>query len=146
MPRVIDVVAGILWREGRYLAVDRPSGEWAGWWEFPGGKIEEGESADDALVRELQEELGVSVHGFEFWRELRHDYEHVSVRLFFYHVTGFRGEPEGLEGQNLRWLFPHEYDRVRFLPADTDIVLALKNGAIPEMRAETPIEARTEKE
>ncbi|GAB7023478.1 (deoxy)nucleoside triphosphate pyrophosphohydrolase [Salidesulfovibrio brasiliensis] len=146
MGRIIDVVAGILWRDGQYLAVDRPSGDWAGWWEFPGGKIESGESPDEALVRELDEELGVGVHEFQFWRELTHDYEHFSVRLYFYHVTGFRGEPSGLEGQNLRWLRPEHYDVVQFLPADEDIVVALKNGASPGNAAETPVEARPEKE
>lgn len=131
MSRIIDVVAGILWQEGRYLAVDRPKGEWAGWWEFPGGKVEPEEFPEAALVRELREELGIETLAHEFWQEKIHHYETVSVRLFFYHVTRFKGIPQGLEGQNLRWLSPESPNGVRFLPADDELILALKNGVRP---------------
>lgn len=131
MPRIIDVAAGILWRDGLYLAVDRPKGEWAGWWEFPGGKVEEGEAPEAALIRELREELGVQVGDFEFWCEKVHHYPRISVRLLFYHVTAFEGDPRGLEGQSFAWVHPARPEGIRFLPADDDIVAALAEGAGP---------------
>lgn len=122
----IDVVAAIIWRDGRFLAVDRPEGKaMAGWWEFPGGKVAPGETEGHALVRELQEELGITPTEFEFWREKRHSYPHAVVRLRFYHVRAFTGEPSGLEGQRLDWLCPGEAPDVPFLPADEEILAHL---------------------
>ncbi len=122
----IDVVAAIIWRDGRFLAVDRPQGKsMAGWWEFPGGKVDEGETDDQALVRELHEELGITPTMFDYWREKIHVYEHATVRLRFYHVRAFLGEPSGLEGQRLKWLFPHEPPGVPFLPADEEVLAQL---------------------
>ena len=93
MKPVLDVVAGIVWRDGEYLAVERPEGaRMAGWWEFPGGKIEPGETPDNALVREFQEELGVTPTEFEYWRDLEHEYEEFVVRLNFFHIRNYSGE------------------------------------------------------
>jgi len=122
----VDVVAAVIWREGRFLAVDRPEGKtMAGWWEFPGGKVGPGESETEALVRELGEELGITPTEYAFWREKLHAYEHATVRLRFYHVRAFLGEPEGREGQHLKWLpIGHKPD-LRFLPADEEVLAQL---------------------
>lgn len=123
---MLNVVAGIIWKQGNYLAVERPEGaKMAGWWEFPGGKIEPGESREDALVRELQEELGITPLEFEFWRELVHEYEEFSVRLNFFHIRTFSGQLTPLEKQRMQWVNPHLPPNLSFLPADIQIVEAL---------------------
>ena len=118
-----DVVAGILWREGRYLAVDRPQGKpWAGYWEFPGGRAEPGETLEAALARELEEELGVTALRIEAWKQKTVPSTHPALLLHFFHVLEFAGEPCAREGQNLRWLAPDEAHDLIFLEADRDIV------------------------
>lgn len=126
MKPMLDVVAGIIWQDGQYLAVERPEGtNMAGWWEFPGGKIEQGESRDDALVRELQEELGITPVDFEYWRELIHEYDDFSVRLHFFHIRKYFGEVTSLEGQLMSWVDPTLPPTLDYLPADIVIVEAL---------------------
>ncbi|EPR42674.1 NUDIX hydrolase [Desulfovibrio sp. X2] len=130
--RIIDVAAGILWQDGRFLAVRRPPGtSMAGYWEFPGGKVEPGESAERALVRELDEELGVRARQMEFARVARHDYDHVSVRLHFFHVREVDGEPEPREGQEMAWLMPGVPCDLTFLPADEDILAEIIGLSAP---------------
>ncbi|WP_449242008.1 (deoxy)nucleoside triphosphate pyrophosphohydrolase [Desulfovibrio sp.] len=125
--REIRVVAGIIWRGREFLAVDRPEGkDFAHMWEFPGGKIGPGESAEDALVRELREELRITATSFSAWREKRHDYAGFTVHLTFFHVHAFMGEPYPAEGQALAWVRPEEPGGLAFLPADVEILEALK--------------------
>ncbi|MEG2172221.1 MAG: (deoxy)nucleoside triphosphate pyrophosphohydrolase [Desulfovibrionaceae bacterium] len=125
----IEVVAAILWRGPCYLAVQRPPGKvQAGWWEFPGGKIEEGESAETALIRELQEELGIEARAPHLWKSLQHTYAATAqdkarcVHVHFFQVTDFAGEPQNREGQNMRWVSPQEALKLPFLAADIAIV------------------------
>ena len=121
----IEVAAGILWRGGRCLAVSRPAGKpHAGRWEFPGGKLELGESPAQALRRELAEELGIRVREANFWRVVEHDYaeKQLHVRLHFFHVTAFDGEPAAKEEQNLCWALPQEAAQLDFLEADLPLV------------------------
>ena len=92
----VEVAAGIVWRAGQCLAACRPTGGvLGGCWEFPGGKLEPGESPLDALKRELAEELGIGVRAARFWQSLEHWYPEtgLTVRLHFFHVTDFAGEP-----------------------------------------------------
>lgn len=121
----LKVVAGILWLNGRYLAVQRPEGKsMAGFWEFPGGKVEAGESLAQALVRELREELGIIAMEYSPWREKIHQYPDLHVHLHFYRVTLFRGMPRARENQNMAWVVPGT-EKLPFLPADQDIVAEL---------------------
>ena len=132
--RCIDVAAGIIWREGRFLGACRPMGrDFAGYWEFPGGKCENGECPGDALLRELTEELGITARAAAFWQMRTHWYpeKNFEVRLHFFHVTDFSGEPHAVEGQTLRWVHPAEAARLNFLPADEPVVAQLCAGASP---------------
>ena len=124
--KIVEVVAAVIWRDGRYLGVRRPEGKpLAGAYEFPGGKIEPGETPQAALARELREELGITPTAIAFFREKAHVYEHLSVQLHFFHVRAFAGEPLPLEGQDMEWLTPQEGRMRPFLEADRDIVDAL---------------------
>lgn len=129
---LLDVAAGIIWREGRFLATQRPQGKpLAGFWELPGGKLEAGESPKAALARELAEELGIKVHEATFWRLKEHDYPErgIRVRLHFFQVRNFSGEPAPREGQALAWLWPEEALALDFLPADAGIIRELSGHA-----------------
>lgn len=104
---VVDVAVGVLLRaDGRFLLTSRPPGKvYAGYWEFPGGKLEPGESVAQALARELHEELGIDVDpaAVQPWREQLVDYPHALVRLHFCKLWVWRGELQMREGQILAW-------------------------------------------
>jgi 8-oxo-dGTP diphosphatase len=101
----VNVAVGILMKpNGDVLLGQRPEGKpMAGYWEFPGGKVEPGESIFDALKRELREELGVEIASAEPWCGIEHQYAHAHVRLHFYISRDWHGEPQSLEGQAFSW-------------------------------------------
>lgn len=102
---IVDVAVGVLIDPaGRFLLTSRPPGKvYAGWWEFPGGKLESGETVVIALARELHEELGITVLEAEPWHTTRIDYAHARVRLHFCKVLAWRGAFEMREGQAMAW-------------------------------------------
>lgn len=104
-PLPIDVAVGILMKpNGDVLLGQRPpSKPYAGYWEFPGGKVESGEAIADALKREFLEELGIQVLHAEAWCGVEHVYPHAHVRLHFYISRNWHGEPQSLEGQAFAW-------------------------------------------
>jgi len=103
--RPVDVAVGVLIdAAGRFLLTSRPEGKvYAGYWEFPGGKLEAGESVEQALARELHEELGIDISAAQLWRIELVDYAHARVRLHFCKVFDWRGELEMREGQRMAW-------------------------------------------
>jgi 8-oxo-dGTP diphosphatase len=118
--KIIDVAVGVLLRpDGTVLLGNRPEDKpWPGWWELPGGKLEPGESVMQALARELHEELGIQIHTATPWVTYVHTYPTTTVRLAFCRVTGWDGEPQGLEGQLLRWVpLTQALDVPKLLPA-----------------------------
>jgi 8-oxo-dGTP diphosphatase len=137
---VIDVVAGALFdAAGRVLIAQRPAGKFlAGRWEFPGGKLHEGESAYDGLVRELREELGVEVHAAERVIRYSHEYGDRSVWLDLWAVTDWSGEPRGLDGQALKWVHPGRLHEEDLLEADAPMVAALLERPAPGEKGTLP--------
>ena len=103
--KVVDVAVGILIsNSGQYLLTSRPPGKvYSGFWEFPGGKLEQGESVEQALRRELQEELGLTIGEAQVWREQMVDYPHALVRLHFCKIRDWVGTLEMREGQGFSW-------------------------------------------
>ena len=125
LPRVpVDVAVGVLFdAEDRFLMASRPPGKvYEGYWEFPGGKLEAGESVEQALRRELTEELGITIGPAQPWKVEIVDYEHARVRLHFCKVRAWTGELEMREGQSARW---------QSLPVDVEPVLP---GTLPVLR------------
>ena len=116
---ITDVAVGVVFdATGRVLVGQRVAGKpYGGWWEFPGGKFEPGENAHAALVRELDEELGISVERSDPWLVREHVYEHAHVRLHFRHVVSWQGQARGREGQALVWRDPAAIDVAPLLPA-----------------------------
>ncbi|MET0506957.1 MAG: Nudix family hydrolase [Burkholderiaceae bacterium] len=116
---ITDVAVGVVFdAAGRVLVGQRVAGKpYGGWWEFPGGKFEPGEDAHGALVRELDEELGISAERSDPWLVREHVYEHAHVRLHFRHVVEWRGQARGREGQALVWRDPAAIDVAPLLPA-----------------------------
>ncbi len=125
-----DVSAGILRDgDGRVLITERlGGGPFHGMWEFPGGKIGDGEHARDALRRELVEELGIEVGAVRSFMKLYHEYPDRTVSIEFFLVESWRNEPAGLEGQRLEWVDAQDLDAARLLPADLPVVEALKDA------------------
>jgi 8-oxo-dGTP diphosphatase len=135
----VRVAAGIIWRAGSFLAAKRPAGKaGAGFWEFPGGKRERGESMRQTLARELREELGITCETVFPCLTLVHDYPDRRLVLHFLHVTAFSGVPEPKDGQELRWVSPEEARALPFLPTDKELlaILAPPPGLAP--RQATP--------
>ena len=124
--KTINVVAAVIVRDGRILATCRGYGDMKGGWEFPGGKVEAGESREEALVREIREELDVTVDPFEHLCTVEYDYPafHLSMACFLSRITS--GELHLNEHQDARWLGPAELDEPAWLPADVEVVEALK--------------------
>jgi 8-oxo-dGTP diphosphatase len=126
----LNVAAGILRdSSGRVLITERRcDGPFDGLWEFPGGKIADGESSVQALIRELAEELGIEVTTSQPLMKLHHEYPDRIVDIEFFVVTSWSGTPAGLEGQGLRWVHPSELNPDILLPADVPVVEALQSS------------------
>ncbi len=126
-----EVAAGILRdARGRVLITQRlGGGPFHGMWEFPGGKIGPDESAEQALARELAEELGIEVGDAKHLMHIEHDYPDRSVSIDFFVVSTWMNEPEGLEGQRLRWVEAASLEDQNLLPADAPVIEALQQIA-----------------
>lgn len=124
---VLRVVAALIAQDGRYLACRRPQGKHlAGYYEFPGGKVEPGETEPQALTREIEEELGCRVAVHAPCAAFCHEYDDRVVRLTLYRCTVTAGVPTALEHSDLLWLRPSELDTVPFCPADEEMIRKLK--------------------
>ncbi len=124
----VEVVAAVIERpDGRFLLARRPAGKvYAGYWEFPGGKVEPGELLAAALARELHEELGIDVEIAHPWIVRIYTYPHAKVRLHFFRVRAWRGEPHGKEQQQLAWQRASAVEVAPLLPANAPVLRALE--------------------
>ena len=153
MTGIVEVVAAILLRRGstgtEYLLAQRPEGKvYAGYWEFPGGKVEPGETRYLALVRELQEELGITIDSARFWRTCEFTYPHAQVRLNFFRVFSWQGDIVAREHSGIVWTGIDEAPAVApLLPANGPILQGLREeerkgaacgNATPRMMKNTP--------
>ena len=123
--------AVVLQPDGSFLLAQRPQGKvYAGYWEFPGGKVEPGEQVADALARELHEELGIEVARAYPWVTQVFSYPHATVKLHFFRVLAWHGEPHGRENQQFAWQRPEAVTLAPMLPANTPILRALQLPAV----------------
>ena len=119
----MKVTAGILWRDGHVLlALRRPGKHMGGKWEFPGGKIEPGETPEESLARELEEELDVQAHVGEFLCCVHYEGDGVSLELMVYRVDHFEGTPALREHQEIRWVSPRELRLYELADSDRSVV------------------------
>ena len=118
----IEVVAAIIVRDRRIFATQRGYGEWKDWWEFPGGKIEPGETPEDALKREIREELATEIEVDELLTTVEYDYPKFHLTMHCYLCTIISGDLSLLEHEDARWLALDELDCVKWLPADKDVI------------------------
>ena len=122
-----EVVAALIWDKDRFLACQRPAYKARGLlWEFVGGKVEPGETPQEALIRECREELDVEIGVGDLFMELVHEYPDLTVRLSLYHAFIRSGTPKKLEHHDIRWIRVDEIDGLEFCPADKDILIAIK--------------------
>ena len=118
----IEVVAAVILQDGKLFATQRGYGEWKDWWEFPGGKIESGETPEEALKREIREELATEIEVKELLTTIDYDYSKFHLTMHCYLCTILSGQPSLLEYEDARWLEMNEVNSVRWLPADKDVI------------------------
>ena len=123
----ISVVAAIIRKDGQILIAKRRGDvHLANLWEFPGGKVESGESLESALLREIQEEIGIKIRIDSEFLAIDHDYPDKPVRLHFFNCTILEGNPRPLDVADLRWVKPSDLDNYEFPPADDELISKLR--------------------
>ena len=124
--RVTEVVAALIWEEDRFLICQRPPHKARGLlWEFVGGKVEPEETKEQALIRECQEELAVTISVGEVFMEVDHDYPDLNVHLTLFNAAIIEGMPQMLEHNDIRWIAVEEIPQYEFCPADEAILKRL---------------------
>lgn len=129
-----EVVAALIWDGDRFMACQRPAHKARGLlWEFVGGKVEPGETKEEALVRECREELGVTIAVGNVFMEVDHVYPDLTVHLTLFHARIMEGVPQKLEHNDIQWITIEEIDQFAFCPADEEILKKLKQqgGSAP---------------
>lgn len=120
--KTIEVVAAIIIRDDKLFATQRGYGEWKDWWEFPGGKIEPGEEPEDALKREIREELATEIEVGDLLTTVEYEYPQFHLTMHCYLCSIISGGLSLLEHEDARWLVMDELDSVKWLPADKDVI------------------------
>ena len=122
-----DVVAALIWDGDRFLACQRPANKARGLlWEFVGGKVEPGETPEEALIRECREELDITIAPRDIFMEVIHAYPDLTVRLILFNASIAEGTPRALEHNDIRWITTAQIDELEFCPADEEILKKLK--------------------
>ena len=120
---MIEVVAALIWNKGKFLICQRPASKArALLWEFVGGKVENGETKEAALIRECKEELNITLNVGDVFLEVDHEYPDITVHLTLFNATIAEGEPQKLEHNDIKWITPSEIPKFRFCAADDEIL------------------------
>ena len=121
--QITQVVAALIWDGNRFMICQRPAHKARGLlWEFVGGKVEPGETDEQALIRECREELDITVEPGEVFMDVIHEYPDLTVHLVLFHATIGEGTPKLLEHHDLKWILPAEIPDFAFCPADEEIL------------------------
>ena len=124
-----EVVAALIWDENKFMICQRPENKARGLlWEFVGGKVEPGETKEQALIRECREELAIAVVPTDIFTEVDHVYPDITIHLTLFNCTIAVGEPQLLDHNDLKWITPDEIPRYNFCPADTEILKLIKEN------------------
>ena len=122
-----EVVAALIWQGEKFMICQRPAHKARGLlWEFVGGKVESGETKEQALIREYREELAVTVSVGEIFMDVTHEYPDLTVHLTLFHAVIADGEPQMLEHNDIRWITPRDIPDYEFCPADVEILDTIK--------------------
>ena len=125
---ITEVVAALIWDGDKFMICQRPAHKARGLlWEFVGGKVEPGETKEEALIRECQEELDITLSVGEVFMDVVHEYPDLTVHLTLFNATIFEGVPQKLEHNDIRWITPAEIPEYDFCPADEEILVTIKN-------------------
>lgn len=128
MKPYIEVVAALIWSKEKFLICQRPAHKARGLlWEFVGGKVEQGETKRQALIRECQEELAILVEPHEVFTEVTHEYPDMTVHLTLFNCTISSGQPTLLEHNDMKWITSLDIPKYEFCPADVEILDKLQN-------------------
>ena len=120
---MVEVVAALIWDENRFMICQRPAHKArALLWEFVGGKVEPGESKEQALIRECREEIAVTLSVGSIFMDVVHDYPDITVHLTLYNATITEGSPQRLEHNDIKWITPQQIPHYSFCPADKEIL------------------------
>ena len=124
---MIEVVAALIWDKDKFMICQRPADKArALLWEFVGGKVEPGETKEQALIRECQEELDITLSADDVFMDVVHEYPDITVHLTLFNATIAEGVPQKLEHNDIKWIKVSEIDNYDFCPADTEILKKLK--------------------
>ena len=127
---IVEVVAALIWDRDKFMICQRPAHKARGLlWEFVGGKVEFGETKEQALIRECQEELAVTLDVGEVFMDVVHEYPDLTVHLTLFHAAIQEGIPQKLEHNDIRWITVGEIDQYTFCPADEEILERLKGSS-----------------
>ena len=119
---MVEVAAALIWSGGRFMICQRPANKARGLlWEYVGGKVEPGETKEQALIRECREELGITVSVGDVFFDVVHEYPDIKIHLTLFNASISSGTPTLLEHNDMRWITPEEIDDFEFCPADRDI-------------------------
>ena len=120
---MVEVVAALIWKENKFMICQRPAHKARGLlWEFVGGKVEPGETKEQALIRECKEELNVLLSVGDVFMDVVHEYPDITVHLTLFNATISDGKPHKLEHNDIKWITPSEIPNYEFCPADEEIL------------------------
>ena len=126
--KITEIVAALIWQGDKFMICQRPAHKARGLlWEFVGGKVESGETNEQALIRECMEELDVVLSVGEVFMDVIHEYPDLTVHLTLFNATIVEGEPQKLEHNDIRWISPSEIPNYEFCPADEEILDKIKD-------------------